>query len=131
MKILFVSPSFYPAFHYGGPTFINRSLCDAVGRIDGLDVQVLTTDANGPQRVDLPVAQANHCESYAITYCRRTFRPDIALGLLWRLPSMVRGADVVHLNGVYSFTTIPTLALCRLIGKPLVWSAMGALQRWQ
>jgi glycosyltransferase involved in cell wall biosynthesis len=131
MKILFVSPSFYPAFHYGGPTFINRSLCNGLGRIDGVDVEVLTTDANGPQRIDLPAAQANHCESYAITYCRRTFRPDIALGLLWRLPSMMRRADVVHLNGVYSFTTIPTLALCRLLRKPLVWSTMGALQRWQ
>jgi glycosyltransferase involved in cell wall biosynthesis len=38
---------------------------------------------------------------------------------------------VVHLNAVYSFTTIPTLALCRLFRKPLMWSTMGALQRWQ
>lgn len=127
-----MSPSFYPAFHYGGPTFINRSLCDALGRIDGIEVQVLTTDADGPQqRIDLRAAKENHTESYAITYCRRTLRPDIALGLLWRLPSMMRRADVVHLNAVYSFTTIPTLALCRLLRKPLVWSTMGALQRWQ
>jgi glycosyltransferase involved in cell wall biosynthesis len=57
--------------------------------------------------------------------------PDISLGLLWRLPAAINRADVVHLNGVYSFTTIPTLALCRLMKKPLVWSTMGALQRWQ
>ena len=132
MKVLFVSPSFYPAFHYGGPTFINRSLCDALGRIDDVQVEVLTTDANGPrQRIDVAAAEANHVESYAIIYCRRTLRPDIALGVLWRLPSMIRRADVVHLNAVYSFTTIPTLALCRLLNKALVWSTMGGLQRWQ
>ena len=48
MKILFVSPSFYPAFHYGGPTFINRSLCDALGKTEQLQVEVLTTDSDGP-----------------------------------------------------------------------------------
>jgi glycosyltransferase involved in cell wall biosynthesis len=131
VKVLFVSPSFYPAFHYGGPTFINRSLCDALGRIEQLHVEVLTTDSDGPRRINLETAWANHTESYTISYCRRIFRPDISLGLLWRLPSMINRADVVHLNGVYSFTTIPTLALCRLLRKPLVWSTMGALQRWQ
>src|SRR5215813_760804 len=132
MKILFVSPSFYPAFHYGGPIFINRAFCDAMGRVDGVQVAVLTTDTNGPgRRVDLESARANHLESYSIEYCRRNFPPDISLSLMLRLIPAIRSADVVHLNGVYSFTTIPTLLLCRLMRKPLVWSTMGALQRWQ
>jgi glycosyltransferase involved in cell wall biosynthesis len=44
---------------------------------------------------------------------------------------MIRRADVVHLNGVYSFTTLPSLALCYLLRKPVVWSTHGALQRWE
>jgi glycosyltransferase involved in cell wall biosynthesis len=131
VKLLFVSPSFYPAFHYGGPTFINRAFCDALGKTEHLKVDVLTTDSNGPERIDLKTARANHRESYAITYCRRIVRPDISVSLLWRLPAMIKRADAVHLNGVYSFTTLPTLALCALFRKPLVWSTMGALQRWQ
>jgi glycosyltransferase involved in cell wall biosynthesis len=132
MKILFVSPSFYPAFHYGGPIFINRSLCHAMATVEGVEVDVLTTDSDGPgKRVDVETALANHIESYAIRYCRRTFPPDISLGLLLRLIGRIRHADVVHVNGVYSFTTIPTLFLCRLMRKPVVWSTMGALQRWQ
>ncbi|MGZ8843066.1 MAG: glycosyltransferase family 4 protein, partial [Pyrinomonadaceae bacterium] len=82
-------------------------------------------------RIDLKAARANHTESYQITFCRRVFHPDIAPGLLLRLFGMIRRADVVHINGVYSFTTIPTLALCRLMRKPVAWSTMGALQRWQ
>lgn len=132
MRVLFVSPSFYPAFHYGGPVFINRSFCDAMAKVEGVEVEVLTTDSNGPgKRIDLKAARANHTESYQITFCRRVFHPDIAPGLLLRLFGMIRRADVVHLNGVYSFTTIPTLALCKLMRKPVAWSTMGALQRWQ
>jgi glycosyltransferase involved in cell wall biosynthesis len=44
---------------------------------------------------------------------------------------MVKSADIVHLSAVYSTPTIPTLLACRLLGKPLVWSPHGALQRWQ
>lgn len=132
MKVLFVSPSFYPAFHYGGPVFINRSFCDAMAKVEGVEVDVLTTDSNGPgKRIDLKAARANHTESYQITFCRRVFHPDIAPGLLLRLFGMIRRADVVHINGVYSFTTIPTLALCKLMRKPVAWSTMGALQRWR
>jgi len=132
MRILFVSPSFYPAFHYGGPIFINRSFCEAMAQQENIQVEVLSTDSNGPdQRVDVPTAQLRRTESYAIKYCRRLFPPDIAPGLLLRLPGKIRRSDVVHLNGVYSFTTIPTLAFCRLMNKPLAWSTMGALQRWE
>jgi hypothetical protein len=64
MKILFISPSFYPAFHYGGPTFINRSLCDALGKTEQLQMEVLTTDSDGPRRrIDVQAARINHRES--------------------------------------------------------------------
>jgi glycosyltransferase involved in cell wall biosynthesis len=48
--------------------------------------------------------------------------------LLKKLPELVRRADVVHLTATYSFPTIPTLVLCRLFNKPLVWSPRGAIQ---
>lgn len=132
MRVLFVSPSFYPAFHYGGPIFINRSFCQAMAQHDNVQVEVLTTDSNGPgQRIDVRTVAHNRTDSYAISYCRRLLPPDLAPGLLVRLFGKIRGADVVHLNGVYSFTTIPTLALCRLMKKPVAWSTMGALQRWE
>src|SRR6185436_16010345 len=42
--------------------------------------------------------------------------------------ALVKWADVIHLTAVYSFSTIPTLVACRLLGKPIVWSPRGALQ---
>src|SRR5262252_10059143 len=118
MKVLFVTPSFYPATFYGGPTFVNRAFCDALAKDEAVELRVLTTDANGPNRIDLTSVEA--AAVYEVNYCRRRLPPDIAPGLLRRLPKMIRWADVVHLNGVYSFTTIPTLALCRLMRRPVV-----------
>lgn len=43
---------------------------------------------------------------------------------------MIRWADVVHLTAVYSAPTIPTLLVCKLLNKPVVWSPRGSLQRW-
>lgn len=132
MRILFVSPSFYPAFHYGGPIFINRAFCAAMAQQENVQLEVLTTDSNGPgQRIDVETAHQDQADSYEIVYCRRLLPPDISPGLLLRLAGKIRRADVVHLNGVYSFTTIPTLVLCRLMKKPLAWSTMGGLQRWE
>ncbi|HBB98024.1 MAG TPA: glycosyl transferase family 1 [Blastocatellia bacterium] len=132
MKVLFISPSFYPATYYGGPLSLNHAMCESLSRNDDIQLQVLTTDADGPQRrIDLSSIEPDKKRNFAIHYCRRTIHPDISLKLLARLPAMIRGADVVHLNGVYSFTTIPTLALCRLMRKPVVWSTLGALQRWR
>ena len=129
IKVLFVSPSFYPATYYGGPTFVNKGLCDALAANPNIELKVLTTDSNGPHARITGEAQSTNT-SYQTIYCRRFIQPDIAPGLLLRLFGMIRRADVVHLNAVYSFPTIPALALCRLLKKPVVWSLHGALQLW-
>jgi glycosyltransferase involved in cell wall biosynthesis len=131
MKLLFISPSFFPATFYGGPIFLNRTLCQALSGREGIEVQVLTTDADGPhRRIDLRSVEGDPKQKFAVHYCRRHLHPDISVTLLARLPGMIRRADVVHLNGVYCFTTLPALLLCRVMKKPVVWSTLGALQRW-
>src|SRR5947209_8100966 len=50
MKVLHVTPSFYPALVYGGPTQSVYQLCCALVR-NKCEVRVLTTDANGPDAV--------------------------------------------------------------------------------
>jgi glycosyltransferase involved in cell wall biosynthesis len=130
MRVLFIAPSFYPASFYGGPIHINYAFCNALAQTEQLQLAVLTTDTNGPRRLSMPSVPVSLPEGYDIYYCRRVIRPDISAGLLLRLFGMIRKADIIHLNGVYSFTTIPTLALCRLLNKPVVWSTLGSLQRW-
>ncbi len=132
MKVLHVVPSFYPAFNYGGPITSVYELCAGLVR-QGCEVRVLTTDANGIGAV-LDVAKKAPIvlpPGISVRYCRRIFRHSVSPQLARLLASSIGWADVVHLTGVYNFPTFPTLAACRWMGKPLVWSPRGALQRWE
>ena len=132
MKVVHVSPSFFPAYAYGGPTESVYRLCCHLGR-KGHNIRVLTTDANGPTAV-LDSAQGREIEmgeGLHVRYCRRLLRHSVSPTLLRLLPSYIRWADVVHLTAVYSFPTIPTLLTCMLLGKPVVWSPRGSLQSWR
>jgi hypothetical protein len=95
-------------------------------------VRILTTDANGLDQV-LEVETARETTlagNVRVRYCRRRARHSVSLELLGCLLEYIRWADVIHLTAVYSFPTIPTLLACKLIGKPLIGSPRGALQRW-
>jgi len=131
LKVLHVTPSFYPATQYGGPIYSGYSLCNHLAEIPGLYLRVLTTDSDGTDRIEVPRAHAIRNGSYPVHYCRRWLGSDFAPGMFLRLVPMIRWADVIHLTAVYSPPTIPTLLLCKLFRKPVVWSVRGALQRWQ
>jgi len=131
MKVLHIVPSFYPAFNYGGPITSVYELCAGLVR-QGCEVRVLTTDANGVGAVldvakDTPVTLP---PDVSVRYCPRIFRHSVSPQLLRRLAPAIRWADLVHLTAVYNFPTLPSLAACRWLQKPLVWSPRGALQRW-
>ncbi len=67
---------------------------------------------------------------YDVFFCRKAFGRDIAPSMVWHLVRLIKWADVVHITGVYSPTTIPGLLLCNVFARPVVWSPRGALQRW-
>jgi glycosyltransferase involved in cell wall biosynthesis len=132
MKLVVVIPSFYPANVYGGPIESTYHLCRYLAS-SGCDVRVLSTDANGPQAA-LDVStdrEVQVAEGVRVRYCHRQMRDSVSPTLLRLLPSYIRWADVVHLTAVYSFPTIPTLLICRLMNKPVVWSPRGSFQRWE
>ena len=133
MKVLHVTPSFHPAYHFGGPIAALKGLCDNLPYEAGLSVRVLTTDTTGPRsndRLEQAGFPASMPAGYDVYYCKKTIGADFSLKLLKNLPSFVQWSDVIHLTGVYSFTTFPTLTLAHQYGKPVVWSPRGSLQRW-
>lgn len=100
-------------------------------KIPGVELRVLTTDSDGPGRIPVESTPTELPVGYKVYYCRRWFGADIAPGLFRRSYGMIKWADVVHLTAVYSPPTIPVLLLCSILGKPVVWSTRGALQRWE
>jgi len=130
MNILHVTPACYPATYWGGPTFTVYALNDALAKLPGVTLKVLTTDTAGPNlKQRLEHSQLADLYPYQeVLMTPRIAGASVSAEMLWRLPSLVRWADVIHLTAIYSFPTIPTLLICRLLGKPVVWSPHGAVQ---
>ncbi len=134
MNILQVIPSFYPASVWGGPIQSTYFLCNALAQRNGVKLRVLTTDTAGPRlkdRLQITSTPTDFPEGYQVYYCRRDLGLSFSGSMLSRLLPMIRWADVVHLTAVYSAPTIPTLLLCKILKKPVVWSPRGAFVRWQ
>ncbi len=108
------------------------ALCQSLVH-QGCQVRVLTTDANGPDlELDVNTREAVEISpALFVRYCHRLADVSVSPTLLRLLMSHLLWADVVHLMAVYSFPTIPTLLACKTLGKPLVWSPRGMLQRWK
>jgi len=127
MKIINIIPTYYPSTYWGGPIFTTYSLNNSLARIPGVEVKVLTTDAAGPRISDrLSVDKKLTYFSYEVIFTHRIAGVSISTELIRRLLPLIRWADVVHLTAVFSFTTLPTLALCQVLHKPCVWSLRGA-----
>jgi glycosyltransferase involved in cell wall biosynthesis len=134
MNILHIVPTFYPATYWGGPIYSVLGLCNSTAKISGVYLRVLTTDSAGPNPHDslnVTAYPIKYPGGYDVFFCKRKWGWDISPTMLLRLWPMIRWADVVHLTSVYSLTTIPTLLICRILGKPVAWSPRGALQRWE
>ena len=125
MKVLHVSPSFYPTKAYGGTIRSGYGLCRGLAEL-GCSVRVLTADTDGPgHTLEVRNDEDVQVDALRVHYCHKQFRHSISFGLLRVLPEYVEWADVVHLTAVYSVPTFPTLSYCRLFSKPMVWSPRG------
>ena len=56
MRICLISSSFYPAFIYGGPISATMGLAKSLAS-DDLQVFISTTNANGDDRLNVPLNQ--------------------------------------------------------------------------
>lgn len=132
MRISYICPSFYPAHVYGGPVVFSYKLVKGLA-LRGHHVRVLTTDAAGsdetlalPKNIEMSMARG-----LSVRYCRRLASDSVSGSLVKNLPEYAWWADVVHLVGVYSFPTIPTLITCKAMNKSVVWSPHGSFQNFK
>ncbi len=128
MNVLFVSPSFAPAYYYGGPIVSSERLCQSLSAL-GCEVRVVSTNAAGNGRVlEVDTSRPIERGGILVSYCRRTCGEDISVSFLRRISRAVKWADVVIVNAVYSPHCLVTLFACRVEAKPVLWSPRGSLQ---
>lgn len=130
MRLLHVSPSFHPAHLYGGPVVSLYRL--ALTQVQaGHQVRVLTSDANGPGR-RLPGVGGRWVQEHGVPtyYARALVRQDYSAEIAWKLPALVRWAELVHVTAVFSPTSVLALAGAAAAGRPVVLSPRGSLLPW-
>jgi len=119
-----------PARRYGQRVDAVYRLCLNLARA-GCEIRALSTDAAGLDH-DLALNTAHEhaiAAGFYVRYCHRFVRHSVSPALLRFMRPYVKWADVVHLNAVHWFTTLPSLIACRMLRRPLVWSPRGDLLR--
>ena len=128
MKILHVVPSYFPAVRYGGPIHSVHGLCKALAA-RGNEVEVFTTNVDGPQDSKVPLGVPVDMNGVKVTYF-----PVPALRRLYWSPAMGKALrqrigefDVLHTHSVFLWPTWAAARRARERGVPYVMSPRGML----
>jgi glycosyltransferase involved in cell wall biosynthesis len=129
MRILFVIPAVGRV--YGGPSKTVIDLVEAL-HCQGAIIDIVTTNANGTERMDVPLGQWLNKISYRIQYF-----PYINLGdYQWSshfarwLFLHVQDYDLVHSNAVFALPLLPAHWACQRSKTPYIMTPHGMLEPW-
>lgn len=122
MKILFIVPSYKPAYIYGGPIVAVARLAERLVQL-GHTVTVYTTTANGKTELNVPVNEPVLTDGVMVWYFRRLTGDHTHISpALWRRTwRTVKEFDIVHIHSWWNFLVLGAALICRLKGiKPLL-----------
>jgi glycosyltransferase involved in cell wall biosynthesis len=130
MRILTVVPGYYPAFRYGGPTYSVHGLAKALVK-RGHEVNVFTTDVDGPGRLAVRLNEAVDLDGVTVWYFPTGFGRRLC-----RSPTMGRALDkqivefdIAHLHSVFLWPTAAAAAAARRWRVPYIVAPRGMLVR--
>lgn len=128
MNLLFVTPSYKPAFVYGGPTVSVSELAESLVHI-GHKVTVYTTTANGQSELDVPLGVPVCNNGVTVYYFRRITgdHTHVSPALWLHFARTHRQFHQVHLHSWWSFLILGTALVCRLANRRYILSPRGML----
>jgi glycosyltransferase involved in cell wall biosynthesis len=129
LRILHVTPTYWPAHRYGGPIVAVHGLCRALAA-RGHEVHVYTTNVDGKGVLAVPPGVSSDVDGVRVTYFPSRFRR-----LYWS-PAMktalrrgVQDHDVVHTHALFLWPGAAAASEARRAGRPYVISPRGMLVR--
>jgi len=128
MTLLHITPSYKPAFHYGGPTQSVSQLCENLANLHH-QVEALTTTANGNSELHVSIAVPQQVDGVSVRYYPRWtgdhshFSPALLL-YLWKI---CRRFDVIHIHAWWNLVSIFSVIICRIRKVRPVVSPRGML----
>lgn len=129
MKILVVVPALGNI--YGGPSKSVVELTQALGK-KGIDVDLVTTNANGSDRLNVPLDCWIEKESYRLRYFSYIAFKDYKIS--WSLTKWLwqnaKNYDLVHTNAIFSYAILPAYWACKKDNVPYMVTPRGMLEPW-
>lgn len=128
MKILHVTPSYYPAIQFGGPIqsvhLLNQNLV-----AQGVRVDVFTTNAGLETDEAYQSTQWQYVDGVRVKYFPYVgyVHYNFSLSLFRELLKSVAQYDLVHITAVWNFPVLAASLACRLKGIPYVISPRGTI----
>jgi glycosyltransferase involved in cell wall biosynthesis len=131
MKILQITPSYKPAFIYGGTTVSVGQLCESLAAA-GHQVTVLTTTANGTAELPLHDKKPVLVEQVEVYYFNRLTKDHthFSPSLLWFLYQNAKQYDVVHIQSWWNLVAVFAVLVCWLRGIKPILSPRGMLSAY-
>lgn len=131
MRLLIIAAGYKPSWVYGGPTISISSLAEALST-EGVDVTVMTTNANGKNDFSYPNGHQVVIDGVQVQYYRRWIGDPVSVSPLhtWALIKSIRQYDVVHINGWWNWVAMMALIICKITGTPHVLTTRGALSEY-
>lgn len=120
MKILFVVPSYKPAYIYGGTIVAISKLAECLVQL-GHGVTVYTTTANGRTELEVESGKEMIVDGVCVRYFNRITKDHTHVSpALWRcLDKTVKDFDVVHIHSWWNFLVMGAVWICKRNGiKP-------------
>ncbi len=130
LKILHVTPVYFPAFKYGGPS-VSEYKMDKTLATKGLIIDVMTTNAGLEKRTDIVLNQWIDHEGIRIKYFPYFFKDNYTFSppMLWSILNEAKNYDIIHLQLFWSFSTLAGSIGSLVNKKPYVISPGGALYK--
>ncbi|WP_373479708.1 glycosyltransferase [Geminocystis sp.] len=129
MKILMVIPAIGSV--YGGPSKCVLELSQTLAK-QGLEIDLVTTTANGDVELDVPKFQWVETNGYRIQYFPYISWGDYKFSFTLRkwLYAHVKDYDLVHTNAVFSLPNLPAYGASVQKKIPYIITPHGMLEPW-
>lgn len=116
---------------YGGTSQCVLDLATALGSL-GIQVDLVTTHANGVTPLDVPLQTWIEAGSYRIQYFPYWGWSDYQLSVSFArwLFEHIRDYDLVHTHAIFSPTNLPAYWACQRSGIPYLVTPHGMLEPW-
>jgi glycosyltransferase involved in cell wall biosynthesis len=116
---------------YGGPIFSTLHTCQALAKLDGVEIYVSTTNSNMTSKLNVEVNKWQKFEDgFFVKYYNETVVEKFSLQLYLNVWKDIKKPDIVHVQSIFSTSTLVALYYVQLFKKPILLSPRGQFGSW-